>query len=627
VIALACALTLAAGATPSWAAGQLDPTFDVDGQVVTDVGSDDSGRGVVVQPDGKTVVAGYGGGNFEVARYNFDGSLDTTFDGDGKVVTDLGQVTDRAYGVVLQDEKIVVAGYTSPYSGGTFDPSGHALDFALARYNADGSLDTTFDGDGKVITDLGLEDVALAVAPQGEKIVVAGYNYTNTSTQVNFTVARYNADGSLDATFDGDGKVITDMGANDFGQGLAVQGTQIVVAGYTSATVNPGSSDSFALARYNTDGSLDPGFDGDGKVVTDFGGADEAFGVAFQAGKVVAAGYSFLSGGTYDFALARYNADGSLDSSFDGDGKVMTDISAHDVGQAVAIQGDKIVAGGYRYGTSGTQKDFVLARYNGDGSLDSGFDGDGKVTTDFGGEDVAYALGVEGEKILAAGTSSTGANPANFAVSRYDEGYPRPKGATPARVSLVPAYVECTAPNRQHGPPLSFPACNPPQQASSHVTVGTPDSNGQAPNSSGFVLLGVIVGDPVTPQNEADVQVSVSITDVRLRSDLSDYTGELQVNPTVRITDARSGAAGTDRATVQDAALSLATPCAATATASVGATCALTSSVNAIVPGAVVEKARAVWQLGTIEVLDGGTDGVAATGPNSLFARQGIFIP
>ena len=439
-----------------------------------------------------------------------------------------------------------------------------------------------------------MEDVALAVALQGEKIVVAGYNYTNTSTQVNFTVARYNADGSLDATFDGDGKVITDMGANDFGQGLAVQGPQIVVAGYTSATVNPGSSDSFALARYNTDGSLDTSFDGDGKVVTDFGGADEAFGVAFQAGKVVAAGYSFPAGGTYDFALARYNADGSLDTSFDGDGKVVTDVSVHDVGQAVAIQGDKIVAAGYRYGSSGTQKDFVLARYNGDGSLDSGFDGDGKVVTDFGGEDVAYALEIGGEKISRPAAAARAQTRTNFAVARYDEGYPRPKGATPVRVSLVPAYAQCTAPNRQHGPPLSFPACNPPQQASSHVTVGTPDSNGQAPNSSGFVLFGVIVGDPVTPQNEADVQVSVSMTDVRLRSDLSDYTGELQVNPAVRITDAGNGASGTDRATMQDTLFSLTTPCAATATASVGATCSLTSTFNAIVPGAVVEKARGV---------------------------------
>jgi hypothetical protein len=136
----------------------------------------------------------------------------------------------------------------------------------------------------------------------------------------------------------------------------------------------------------------------------------------------------------------------------------------------------------------------------------------------------------------------------------------------------------------------------------------------------------VTVGNPNTQQNEADVQVSVSITDVRLRSDLSDYTGELQVNPTVRITDRNNGASGTDPATGQDTPFPITTPCAATAGAA-GATCSLTSSFNAIVPGAVVERKRAIWQLGSIEVLDGGSDGVAATDPNSLFARQGIFIP
>ncbi len=305
----------------------------------------------------------------------------------------------------------------------------------------------------------------------------------------------------------------------------------------------------------------------------------------------------------------------------------MTDIAVHDAGQAVAIQGDKIVAAGYSYTAAGTQHDFALARYNADGSLDTSFDVDGKVVTDFGAVDVAYGLAIQGEKIVAAGYSDTGPNPPNFAVARYDEGYPRPKGASPVRVSLVPAYLPCNSSNRQHGPPLSFPSCNPPQQASGQLTIGTADSNGQQANSTGFALFGVIVGDPSTPQNEADVQVSVSMTDVRLRSDLSDYAGELQVNPTVRITDRNDVATGTDRATTQDTPFPITTPCAATASSSVGATCSLTSSFNAILPGAVVERRRAIWQLGSIDVLDGGSDGVAATGPNALFARPGVFIP
>ncbi len=285
LLAVVTALAVAASPTSSWAAGQLDTTFDVDGKVVTDLGSGDTGRGVAVQADGKTVVAGGSGGDFALARYNDDGSLDTTFDGDRQGRHRLRP--DHRHGPMGSRSRARRSSSraTPPHSlGGTFDPSGHALDLALARYNADGSLDTSFDGDGKVVTDLGLEDVALAVAIQGEKIVAAGYNYTNISTQVNFTVARYNDDGSLDTSFDGDGMVVSDIGGNDFGQGLAIQGETIVVAGYTSATVNPGSSDSFALARYNGDGSPDTSFDGDGKVVTDFGGGTRPSGSQSRPG-------------------------------------------------------------------------------------------------------------------------------------------------------------------------------------------------------------------------------------------------------------------------------------------------------------------------------------------------------
>lgn len=114
---------------------------------------------------------------------------------------------------------------------------------------------------------------------------------------------------------------------------------------------------------------------------------------------------------------------------------------------------------------------------------------------------------------------------------------------------------------------------------------------------------------------------------MRLRSDLSDYGGELLLEPAVLITDRASGASGDERATVQDTTFPITTPCAPTAAPSVGATCSLASSFNAIAPGAVVEGKRAVWELGTVELLDGGSDGVAATGPNTLFARQGVFIP
>jgi hypothetical protein len=204
--------------------------------------------------------------------------------------------------------------------------------------------------------------------------------------------------------------------------------------------------------------------------------------------------------------------------------------------------------------------------------------------------------------------------------------YARPKGATPLYASLVPAYAPCTSPNRQHGPPLVFGSCNPPQQVSNQLTVGAPDANGQPANSIGSVRYDVVVGNPSTPQSEADVQVGVSMTDVR-KSDLSDYTGELQISPSVRITDRNNGSSGSDLATTEDSPLPMTASCVATSSTSIGGTCSLSSSFNAVVPGAVVEGKRAIWQLGQVDVFDGGADGLASTAPNTLFARQGIFVP
>jgi hypothetical protein len=172
-------------------------------------------------------------------------------------------------------------------------------------------------------------------------------------------------------------------------------------------------------------------------------------------------------------------------------------------------------------------------------------------------------------------------------------------------------------PNRQHGPPLAFGSCNPPQQVSTRLTVGTPDANGQAANSLGSVRFGVVPGD---------VAVSASITDVRNTAGLGDYTGELQVNPTVRITDRSNGPGANEPATTADSQFPITVPCGATG-GSVGSTCSVSTSFNAVVPGAVVTGKRAIWALGAVEVLDGGADGVASTGPNALFARQGIFVP
>ncbi|MGH2980110.1 MAG: hypothetical protein ACRDLQ_10830, partial [Solirubrobacterales bacterium] len=213
-------------------------------------------------------------------------------------------------------------------------------------------------------------------------------------------------------------------------------------------------------------------------------------------------------------------------------------------------------------------------------------------------------------------------------ATRFDHGgYPRPKSAGPLRVSLVPAFGQCTAPNETHGPPLSFGSCAPPAQRSSHVTVGTPDANGRPARSIGSARLRVVPGDPGTPANEADVPMSVSITDVRRKDDLSDYAGELQAILIARITDRDPDPSGDEPSTIEDFGFGATVPCVATPDAGIGAACSTSTSLNALVPGAVTEGRRAIWQLRQVQVFDGGADGDVDTSPNTLFAVQGIFIP
>jgi hypothetical protein len=222
-------------------------------------------------------------------------------------------------------------------------------------------------------------------------------------------------------------------------------------------------------------------------------------------------------------------------------------------------------------------------------------------------------------------------------------GYPRPKGATPTRFSLVPAYVDCVSPNREHGPPLAFESCNPPTQTSSNLTVGTPDANGAPAKSVGFLRLGVVVGTP-GGVDDADVTFAVTVTDVRCKAGVAtcaaantaggaDYTGEIQATVELRITDRYNGVApggGTDAAT-GDKTFQVTVPCGATSTpTNIGSTCDLTTTADAVYgdPSIVKEGQRAIWQLGQVDVYDGGADGdVDTAAGNTLFATQGVFVP
>jgi glucose/arabinose dehydrogenase len=208
-------------------------------------------------------------------------------------------------------------------------------------------------------------------------------------------------------------------------------------------------------------------------------------------------------------------------------------------------------------------------------------------------------------------------------------GFVRPKSAGKVRVPLVPAFNACASPNRMHGPPLAFGSCNPPVQSSTNLTIGTPDANGAAANATGYARVNSITGNPGTPADEADVAIAVSMTDVRrTTSGLPDYTGQLQLRLPLRLTDRDNGGpAGFEQGTLQDRNFDATVPCAGTASTTIGSTCSVSTTAEAIVPGVVVEGKRTMWQLGQIQVLDGGTDGNASTTPNLPFLTQGVLVP
>ena len=327
--------------------GSLDATFDTDGMVTTPIaGGGDDARSVGIEPSGKIVVAGTDGGErFAVVRYLADGALDPSFGGDGIVRTNLTPGTDVGADMAIQaDGRIVVVG-----------PAGSASRFALVRYRRDGALDRTFGDGGKV---LGRRGVARAVALQPDgKIVVTGYDVYG------LVVARFRPDGTPDPTFGGDG-VVRRVGSQIFPLDVAIQANGRILIG--------GDFDIFAfgLARFTAKGKLDGGFGDDGIVSTEVGPGEQAItGLVIQAdGRIVAAGrVGPHEGGdpvVPAFALARYLRDGTLDTSWGGDGTLTTEFEggASAAGAAIQANGSVVVVGG---AGSGDAVSFALARYLG----------------------------------------------------------------------------------------------------------------------------------------------------------------------------------------------------------------------------------------------------------------------
>lgn len=394
------------------APGDLDPSFGVQGRRIKTVpnsqpqnGHDFFSADIVIQPDGKTLIAGYAfdsnlGDSMVIARYNTNGTLDSGFANGGIFRYEHGNIysTDKLYGIALQpDGKIVAAGRVTVGNG---NPA-----FAVIRLNTNGTFDSTFGTGGIVVKDFFSsidEATEVAIQPDG-KILVSGWvtqGGVNNGLTYDFTVLRYDTNGNLDPSFGSGGVVFTDFGGRgDLAQASVLQPDgKLVVAGWVSV---PGSQYDFGLARYNTDGSLDATFDGDGKVVTPVGNnvSELVRGMALApGGKIVVTGDLYNpsipggSGGHSDIIVVRYNPDGSLDQSFDGDGKFVYDSNINDrndSGEDTVVQPDgKILVAGQSYlrqvqqGTSDV--DMLLMRINANGGLDNSFGSGGITYTDFG---------------------------------------------------------------------------------------------------------------------------------------------------------------------------------------------------------------------------------------------------
>jgi uncharacterized delta-60 repeat protein len=407
--------------------GVLDATFGSGGLVTTAVGiGNDVAQAAAIQADGKIVAAGYafnGSNNdFAVVRYNPNGTLDSTFgmSGNGIVLTPVGTSEDEAFGVALQsDGKIVLVGQSS---------NGINTDIAVVRYNLDGTLDTTFNDDGRAAVSVGNgNDLGRSVAIQLDgKIVVTG----NSLNVGNFDIAviRLETDGSLDLSFDGNsgvgnGVITTQVATgNDQAYAVAVQpDAKIVVAGYYAGA----SGTDTVILRYGSDGILDTTFDADGIAVHALspGDTDEALAMALQSdGRIVIAG-CVRNGGANDFLMARFEQNGTADSTFGTNGSTIIPFSVlADIGLSVAVQDDgKIVAAGFA--SNGSNNDFGVTRVNANGTLDSSFDEDGRQQTMIGmSADSANAVAIQADgKIVVVGRTVIGAT-ADFALTRYGYG-------------------------------------------------------------------------------------------------------------------------------------------------------------------------------------------------------------
>jgi uncharacterized delta-60 repeat protein len=400
--------------------GQPDPGFGSGLNVITTFGGNNNEQGwaMAIQSDGKIVVAGFTGnggyldpGNnfdFAVVRYNTDGTLDNTFGTGGQFTWSSGvnSINDQAHGIAIQsDGKMILVGR-----------AGTTL--AILRLNANGTLDNTFNGTGfrTMTAHPGINQAnAVLVQPDG-KYLIAGSSEGGPNNS-DFLTIRLNTDGSSDLTFDGDGIALTNIDGNsdDYPLGMVLQNDGKIVLSGTSL-LNDGTTD-VSLARLNTDGTIDNTFSGDGVLTTHINTTDVVYNAVIDnMGRIIVAGHTALNEFqdddiTRDFLVIRYNSDGTLDNTFGGTGIVVNDLGGanDDKGNDIALQSNgRIVVGGYSDRT--TNHDYTVARYNTNGTLDATFDGDGIASfPPIPGElTVGIAMKLVNNRIYLAGTTYSG---------------------------------------------------------------------------------------------------------------------------------------------------------------------------------------------------------------------------
>lgn len=405
--------------------GTLDTSFGTNGKVTSDIyGFADEINGLAIQSDGKVLAAGFcrtsvDNQDFCVTRYNVDGTLDTSFGTNGVVSLDIrdgNTKDDVAVAVLIQsDDKIVLAGYTDANS------STSPYYFALVRLNSDGSKDNSYATDGVLTFSFGDDAKAYnAIIQDDNKVLIVGELEGDSSKKKLFAVARIDATGSLDTEFSVDGKQTVNIGDSyDEAHAVAIESDKkIFIAGR--------GENHMSIVKLTESGDLDTSFNTNGIVTTDIDGTEDGFRAVLPLDddKILGIGVTYRGSNDRDLALIKYNVDGTIDTTFGTDGIIYTDIDngSEDIVQSAILQKNgKYLVSGSLY-SNGTSYSFII-RYNSDGTLDTSFSSDGKVIVSYGSSfhsAKSIILQDDGKVLIGGKVGQDHSNTSDFAIARFN---------------------------------------------------------------------------------------------------------------------------------------------------------------------------------------------------------------